>query len=318
MSKKVILINCIVFFVLFCVLEFVSYLYLRADAKDFMDKFNKAAKAEKRFPMTQKYAPVKVAEQKDFDEWRKINIGDKNKPSVLFFGCSYMYGSLLPEEETLSYLVYKKSGRTTVNRAVPGGCIMNMFYDLKDNEFIEKIKKELPEPDYIVYLWINDHFNRICNVYRSSVRPADLPYYLINTKWVEENGELKNIYPPKWTLPFYGLYCVKAYHFFYAQKFEWEKKKEKMLRYFLMAKNYCGKVFPNAKFVIIEYKDSGHRIMTDDLRQSLKNEGIIVLNAEELAGHELETDEWRASDKEHPNGKAFNDVANGLIRALNL
>lgn len=315
---KILLINLLVFFILFGILEFISYLYLRADAKTYMDDFNKAAKAEKRPAMTQKYGIIKIADQKDYDEWRNVNIGDKNKPSVLFFGCSYMYGSSLPEEETLPYIVYQKTGRTTVNRAIPGGCIMNMFHDLKDNSFVEKVKKELPQPDYIVYLWINDHLNRICNIYRGSVRSEDNPYYFINTKWVEENGELKEIYPSKWTLPFYGLYCVKAYHFFYAQKFAFEKKEEKMLRYFLMAKNSCKENFPNAKFVVIEYKDGGHCLMTDTLKQSLDKEGITVLNAENLAGHELDSDEWRASDKEHPSGKAFNDVANGLIRALNL
>ena len=316
--KKIILINLIIFFILFVILEVISYLYLRADAKEFMDNFNEGAKQENNPLMTQKYGPVKLFDQNNYDKWRKINIGNKNKPSVLFFGCSYMYGSLQPEEETLSYYVYKKTGRTTINRAIPGGSILNMFHDLNDTKFIETIKKDFPEPDYVIYLWISDHLNRISNIYHGSVRPSDVPYYLINTKWVEQNGDLKEIYPSKWTLPFYGLYCVKAYHFFYAQKFAFEKKEEKMLRYFLMAKNSCKENFPNAKFVVIEYKDGGHCLMTDTLKQSLEKEGITVLNAENLAGHELDSDEWRASDKEHPSGKAFNDVANGLIKTLKL
>ena len=315
--KKIILINLAVFIILFAILEFISYLYLRADSKEFMDNYNKAARKENNSLLTQKYGPIKIFDQNDFDELRKINIGNRNKPSVLFFGCSYMYGASLSEEETLPYYIYKKTDRTTINRAIPGGSILNMFHDLADAKFLEKIK-EFPQPDYVVYLWINDHLNRISNIYRGSVRAIDNPYYFINTQWIEQDGKLKEIYPKKWEMPFYTLYCTKAYHFFYSQNFSKEKKDAKMLRYFLMANKSIKEIFPNSKFVIIEYKDGSHELMTDSFKQNLEEKGITVLNAEKLAGHELDSEKWRASDNEHPNGKAFYDVANGLIKALNL
>ena len=76
--------------------------------------------------------------------------------------------------------------------------------------------------------------------------------------------------------------------------------------------------FPKAKFIIIEYKDGSFSYMRPELKNALKKENISVFDAEELAGHELENDKWRASDKEHPNGKAFSDIANGLIKQLKL
>ena len=91
-----------------------------------------------------------------------------------------------------------------------------------------------------------------------------------------------------------------------------------MLRYFITARNVCKDKFPNAKFIIIEYKDKSFELMKPILRNGLKKENISILDAEELAGHELESDKWRASDKEHPNGKAFEDITKGLVKELNL
>ncbi len=315
--KKIILTNLLIFFVLFCILEFVSYLYLKEDSREYVENYNNAARAENRPILTLRYGKIKVADTNSFQDYRQNNIGNKNKPSILFFGCSYMYGTGLQQEETLPYFITKKTGRTTVNRGVPGGCIMNMFRDLNTPSFYENLKK-YPEPDYVVYLWINDHINRINNIYMSSVRPTDYPYYLINTKWIEEDGELKEIYPKKWEFPFYAMFCSKAYHFFYAQNFSRESSSEKMFRYFKIANNKLKNKFPKARFVIIEYKDGGHCLMQEELRENLKKEGIMVLNAEEIVGHELETEKWRGSDKEHPNGKAFEDLSDGLIKALHL
>lgn len=76
--------------------------------------------------------------------------------------------------------------------------------------------------------------------------------------------------------------------------------------------------FPNATFVVIQYIDCSRKLMSEKLKRNLEKEGITVLNAEDLAGHELVSDEWRTIDKEHPNGKAFEDITKGLVKELNL
>ena len=310
--KKIILSNILIFFFLFCIVEFASYLYIKFDAKEYVDNYNKNNLRK----MTQKYAPVKMATHESGDH-RAINYGDKNKPSILFFGCSYTYGLFNDENETLPYYVTERTGRTTVNRGVTGGCIYNMFHDLISDKFYEEIKN-VPEPDYIVYTWISDHLNRISNPYMTTYTYFDYPYYEVKPDWGYKDGKLVEIPISKWKLPFYGLYCTKAWYFLFAQNFEKEDKNSKMLRYFIMAKNACKDKFPKAKFVVIEYKDRYLEPMELKLKNGLEKEGIIVLNAEDLAGHELISEKWRASDKEHPNGKAFSDVADGLIKKLKL
>lgn len=316
--KKIILINLSVFFLLFCILEFISYLGIRRDAGEYLTDINKLAKKNKTPLYTLRYAPVKVeAEEDNPEEKRPTNIGKKDKPSVLFFGCSYLYGFGNDEKDTIPYMVYKRTGRTTVNRGVCGGCIFDMFKDLTNSYFLEEINN-LPKPDYIVYIWILDHFNRISNPYVSPLKLQNEPFYYIKPMWREKDGKLTKYSPSKFILPFYSLFCVKAYYSYLAESFAKEKKEEKMLRFFLMANKICKEKFPQSKFVIIQYKDSSGVLLNDIFIEKLEETGILVLDAEKLAGHELVSSEWRGQDKEHPNGKAFSDVSDGLIKALNL
>ena len=91
-----------------------------------------------------------------------------------------------------------------------------------------------------------------------------------------------------------------------------------MLKLLKAAKDITDKHFPNSKFVIIDYQDGGHFPMNKDFIKDLRDYGFIVLNAEDLAGHELNSEIWRAEDKEHPSANAVNDVADGLIKTLKL
>lgn len=313
---KIIFINLLIFLALFGVFEVFCYFYVKQDAQSFMNNYNKEAKDKNQSLMTVKYGKIKPISEDKFTNWRKTNMGDKNKPSILFFGCSYIYGWYVDENETIPYLVTKYTGRTTVNRGVPGGCIMNMFDDLNSSDFLTQAKS-LPKPDYIIYLWINDHLNRISRFYESPCIRENENFYELYPEWSYKNGKLIKTFPPKWTYPFYSLFSVKAYYLFLSQNFA-EKKDEKMLRYFKMAKNQCKKDFPNARFVVIQYIDCSRKLMSEKLKRNLENEGISVLNAEDLAGHELVSDEWRTIDKEHPNGKAFEDITKGLVKELNL
>lgn len=192
-----------------------------------------------------------------------------------------------------------------------------MFHDLKSEKFYEDIK-DIPEPDYIIYLWIDDHLNRIANPYISTFTYDRNPYYEVKPDWKYKDGKLIEIPIPNWKLPFYGLYCSKAWHFLFAQNFAFEDSNSKMLRYFITAKDICKIKFPKAKFIIIEYKDENFSDMHQKLKNELKKKNIRIFEAEKLAGHELMSDKWRASDKEHPNGRAFSDVADGLIKKLKL
>lgn len=317
--KKIIFYNLLLLFILFGILEFISYILIRNDAKDYMDAYNKNAKKNGDIIYTQRYAPVKVFNQDDFENsYRLIQKGDEAKGSILFFGCSYTYGSEEEEEHILPYLVNKYTNITTVNRGIPGGSILNTLYDLNNDNFYYKIK-DLPKPKYIIYTYINDHLNRLSNPYRCSVIPKQRhAYYDVNNKLKNKNGRIVAEKPSKLKLFLYSLYTTKAYYYFFNEKLEKESKNERMIRLLQEAKKITDEKFSNPTFIILLYKDGSHYTMGDYEQNELKKHGFIILDAEELAGHELETEIWRAGDKEHPNYAAFNDVAKGLVKKLKL
>lgn len=316
--KKILLFNLITIFIIFCILEFISYIYIRNDAAEYMQNSNKYAK-ENNLPLyTQRYAPVRGFNQKNFESvLRKPQLGDSNKYTIIFFGCSYMFGFLEKEENTIPYIINKKTGITTVNQAIPGGSILNTLYYLNDDTFYNKITK-LPPVKYIVYLYITDHINRIANPYRATITKSDNAFYEVNPKIeIKEKGiEIKHY--SKIERLFMSLYTVKAYHYLYSNRFKHTDSQTEFNNLLIKAKQITDNKFPGSKFIVILYKDGGHTIMSQNKQDELKQKGFIILNAEELAGHELDSANWRAQDKEHPNAEAFKDVSTGLIKILNL
>lgn len=317
--KKIILTNLLVLLFLFGILEFVSYLYIRHDAKKFFEDTKQMA-IKRNMPLpTQKYAPVKLFNQEQMEDFFRPTNFSKNKNNekkpLLFFGCSYMAGVFLDNKETLPAIINEKTDRTTINRGIPGGCILNALYDLRNEKFYEKITKE---PEYIIYILINDHFSRIANPYTGTIAYQDNPYYILNLQYKLKNSVLVADNPNKFLLPFYGLYTVKAWHYLFAEKIANVNRFDKLVMLLGEAKKITDEKFPNSKFVIIDYQDGGHRRMLPEVKDKLEAKGFIIFDAEELAGHELNSEQWRGDDKEHPNGAAFHDVAMGLIKELNL
>ncbi len=301
------------------IMEFLSFLMIRQDSIEFVSSFNESAKKNKQNTLSYKYAPVRVFDQKKLVEKRRdISFGDKDKGTVVFFGCSYMFGAGLKYEETLPYVFNKMSGITAVNMSISGGSILNTLNDLMDDDFYKRIKRDCPEPVRdIVYLYINDHLNRIINPYLSSVIPIDREFYQINPFYDvddENNLHIKN--PPKYLLPFYSLFITKAYYYFYRQKFSEETKEEKMLKLFKAAKKITDKKFNNPNFIILVYKDGSHYGMHKDFMEKLEANGFKVIDSEDLAGHELDSLKWRGEDKEHPNAASFYDVAKNLTKVI--
>lgn len=315
--KKIVLYNFLVLFLLFFILEFVSYILIKNDAKDYMENYNKYAKSQGLDLLTQRYSFVKTFNQEDFD-YRKTQLGNTQKPTILFLGCSYIYGSMNIEEHTLPFIINKYADVTTVNRGIPGGGILNSLHDLNDNNFYDGIK-DLPPIKYIIYLYIFDQQNRISNPYRGTVMPNCFDCkYDVNPMFNRKNGKIFEEQPSKLKLFLYSLYTTKAYYYYYKEALAKEKKSDKMIALLKEAKRITDEKFPNSQFIILQYKDGGHNLLENNEKEELIKDGFIILDSEKLAGHELESEIWRSEDKEHPNYAAFDDVAKGLIKELKL
>ena len=317
-TLKILLVNVLIVLFIFGCLEYVSYLFIKKDNESYMKPLNEYYKKIGAPLLKISYAPVRIFNQSDYEsKYRPDYRGHKNF-SILFFGCSYTYGSgVIENEKTLPYITGNKSDVTAVNRGSSGASILNMLYDLTHPELYDRIKN-YPNPKYIIFTFISDHFNRISNPYRAAVMRSPKSFYYVYPDYITDNGEFKIKYPSKFRLFLYSLYTVKAWHYLYAQRFAHKTADDRMFELFLEAKKITDEKFPNSKFIIMLYKDGGRKNMPRALQKKLKKKGFIILDSEKLAGHELESGNWRALDKEHPNEAAYRDIAAGLIKELKL
>ena len=142
-----------------------------------------------------KLVKPKEAYKYALEEMRPIQNPDSNERPILIFGCSYAYGHVFDNTETISYVMSKYSNRPIINRAQSGWGIQHMLYQLKeDKDFVSSIKSP---PRYIFYVLMDHggHFHRLYHTSYPNI--TDRRYYFTykykNGKYIE-NKPLFNLY----------------------------------------------------------------------------------------------------------------------------
>lgn len=234
-------------------------------------------------------------------------INSKKRP-LLFFGCSYMYGWGLNQDQLLPTKIAKLSNRTTYNRGIAAAGTQHMYYQLKNDDFY----KEVPDAEYIFYTFIYDHLNRLYK-YQLAFFGKE-----IGLRYEIKNEKLQEIQPI--FTPFYSLYTVKRIQADIEQK-KLANEDETFNLFLTLLKESMKQTkihYPKSKFVILLYKDPWGKELNTDQINLIKKEGFIVIDAEKLVGHELLSKQYRLEDDDHPSEKAWNEVAPKLVKTLNL
>lgn len=313
---KIILINLSIFILLFLLLEFLTYLQPNKTDADYIKRYNEYAKENHLPKLKLGYYPcVEFNYNRAKKTFRPVEIGklkDIKRP-VLFFGCSFTYGSMLENNQTLSYKISKLTGRTTYNRGFPGSGPQLMLLQLQDPQFY----KEVPDTQYIIYTFIWDHILRLY-AYNNCIAPTSEGNYEINLRYRLKNGKLEKVKPGY--LLFYRSFLVKKIQYYIKQKKSMDKEEyfPLFLKILKESQSLAKKHYKNPKFVILLYKDSGGAIFNESQIKAIEKEGFIVIDAEKLVGHELMSQKYRMPDKEHPSEQAWNEIAPKLIKKLNL
>ncbi len=104
-------------------------------------------------PMSQQY----IYEKRNF---RPVMNPDSKKESIIIFGCSYAYGYVFNNNQTISYVMSKYSDRPIYNKAMNCWGIQHAIYQLKDKNFYKEIKTK---PKYIFYVLMDNsgHYERL-------------------------------------------------------------------------------------------------------------------------------------------------------------
>lgn len=313
---KILLINVLVIAFLLVILEGLMYLFPNKTDADYIKRYNEYA-AKMNIPKLKLgyYPCVEFNYNKAKEQFRPVVIGKlaKTKRPILFFGCSFTQGSMLNDNQTISYKISKLTGRTAYNRGFQGSGPQLMLLQLQDPNFY----KEVPDAQYIVYTFIWDHMLRLYS-YNNCISPTPEGNYEINLRYEIKNGKLEKVKPR--FLFFYSSFLVKKIQYYIKAKKA--RDEEKAFNLFLSILKESKKIaemhYKTTKFVVLLYKDSGKAIFNDSQIKALKKEGFIIIDAEKLVNHELISQKYRMPDKEHPSEQAWNEIAPKLAKELKL
>lgn len=311
---KTILINLIAIIVILSAIELFCYLSSKNYYKDTIASQNDFfEKAGIEYRVKLKYQPIHKFDYEEYKRFLRPTIEyPRNKRPLLFVGCSYTNTFGLKDEQLLSYKIAKLTKRTTYNRARGGEGPQVILYQLQQKKFY----KEIPDTEFIIYTFIYDHLYRIHRYQQSPFNN----YAFVRYEY--KNGKLKEIKPS--FLMFYSLYTTQKIQSFIEKRKHLNKPQSFELFFQIMQESLklAKQHYPNVKFVILLYKDSGWREPGRQLSKEqidrLKKAGFIVIDAENLVGHQLTSDDYRLLDKDHPSEKAWNEIAPKLIQTLKL
>lgn len=104
----------------------------------------------------------------------------QKKRPLIFFIDSYTYGAGLEEKGTLPFQISQYTKRPVYNCSVCGWGVQHILYLLRNEKDLENIKN----PEYAIYLLIEDHFRRAISPFPFS----DVPYSV--QLYREKNGQL--------------------------------------------------------------------------------------------------------------------------------
>jgi len=319
--KKIILVNIIVIFAIFTVLELISknieekellkaYQWQFQNFKD-VDKLKINYKPVKNFD----YNKIVMSKVKN-----KVYKGNK-KGAIVTIGCSNTAGEGLQENQTFAYKLNKYTGRTTYNRGVSASGPQLVYRQLIDKDF----KKQIPDAEYIIYVFLSgDH---ILRQFLYSLMCVDTNNNIV-PRYTLKNNELKEVNPIWYKMFFFSL-TRKIINI--KTKYEYEKEENEGYPLFFKTMEECVKVtqtkYPNSKFVLLEVthprnseSTETETCFTKEQIAYLKKLGIIYINVEELVGHDFnDIKKYRiVEDGDHPNERYWDEIVPALSKKLNL
>lgn len=258
------------------------------------------------------YSPITIPNDDHLlTNFRPTEYRDKNKPPIFLFGCSYVAGAELKDNQTFSRKLADYTNRTVYNRGKSGLGIYYFYYLLNS----EKIIKDLPQnPQYIIWVLIPDHILRMYR-YRS------VPFMgIYNLRSKIKNGQIvtDNI-SCKFLHSFFTSVVVEEFiaEARYANK---AKTDFMFIKLFKESDKLIKKKFPNTKLVVVSFdlynyipKDYYRRLQL--LKEEIPDIQIIDLNKEIP---EIADKQYILDDKIHPNEQAWDKIVPVLAKKLNL
>lgn len=243
-------------------------------------------------------------------EMRKpVGLNYKKKKPVLLLGCSYAYGQFLDEKDTLGYKISEKAKRPVYNWGYPAWGIQHAYY------IVRNMPKISPDPEYVFYIFMNDHLRRMyINCFREDYA-ENLQYRVIDGVLVKKDNR-RNIFDNS-----HFLVNLKNFVLYFYKR---TKNSQNLFKTYVHSLNdEIKEIYPNSKFVVLVFdKNNKKWKLPYKIMDELKQEGIDVFYLNDITNIDFSKDEYKLSeDKDyfrHPNAQAWEVTSDSLIKKFNL
>ena len=301
--KKIIIFNILMLILGFFIIDYAVFAVLKhkynaSQAFYFKNMFKKIATSEKR---------DKDYLNNELDEWRHPLNSKVNEKSIIFTGCSFMYGDGLKEEDTLPYLISKKINNPVYNLAMCSKAINTTLAMLRNGLFFEKSNNSYPA--VFIYLYCEFHLKRIV-MPNEMFESNEFLYKIKNNTLIRKKPPFIVSRFPLLSFARENIFEFNLHH----NRFYKEYLKKLLKLHFIEVKNLIDKKYPNVKFIILVFSDSD---IFEQIANDLEKEGFIIIRIKEDFGYDLDKEQYNLPDG-HPNANAWLGVAPMLIEKLKI
>lgn len=304
MKIKIVLINILILLIILLGVEF--YYAKKWGVNSFKQYWNivtNTMSVDEYFTKLLNHEAVEKAFTQYFQD--DINVTSKFRPIVLC-GCSFTWGEALKYNETVSYQLADLTGRPVYNRAGRGWGVAQFLYLTSRDDFYNTVS----EPEYLIYIYIEDHLNRID---KFKVTPAAInfqPKYKVSgNKLVPEKPHFYDT-----------IFAVLDFQYEYNYRNHIDSD-ETLKLYFEQAEQNIHEHWPDTKLVVLVYpmgmwerSDQKSRKLWKELAD---NYNYTVIFAKDLTDVDLTSEEYRV-DGWHPNADAWKILLPKLIEVFNI
>lgn len=244
------------------------------------------------------FSPVKMASKEQlYNAKRPIEIRGDGKEPIILFGCSFVEGCGLKENQTFSYKLANYLNKTVINRGHAGIGISYFYWQLNQEELMSTMPEDT---SYVIYNFIGDHLLRLYMVRACSVDKAIYPKYRI------KNNDLQEIKRNLFFHQFFSAYLIENF-LMEKQREDYKKTKKMVTLLFNKSNEKIKKRFPNAKFAIIVMEKDFDYSYFDELDKDIKIIRVPYLEKKYLL-----------EDNVHPNEKWWDYVVPYISEELEI
>lgn len=298
---KIILSNILLLLIVFFVIDYSAY-----SIRIFQDSLhNRYLLSLNRFFSVFSENTIEMRLHGKGNYFRPPSIIKNAKRPIILFGCSFVYGDSLKDNETFSAQLSKYTNRSVYNYGVSSGSPKETLYILRYYKELQNIKN----PEYIIFTYVTDHKRRLY-MYSWTDCELDMPRFKkINNSLVYDSKKRNILYESR--------FAILLSEYIAEKKSLLPETNDLLNLYFTEIQKEIKRLYPNTKFAILVYFEDG----TENWNYLLK-QGIDVINVQSLIDKDIKdihsVEYIIAPDDIHPNAKAWQVIIPPLVKNLHL